>query len=217
MSYKAIIFDWDGTVVDSADHIVQSLSHAAAIAGLAQRDSAAYRNIIGLGMVDALDQLYPGITHEQMIALRNAYSNHFMATMDIANTLFPGMRDLIVSLGTTGRQCAVATGKSRKGLDRAFEATGLQTLFSASRCADETRSKPDPAMLRELLDFYGIHPHDAVMIGDTSYDMEMARRADMPAIGVNWGVHDEATLSMHGPLAVAGSVPELQALLDPQQ
>jgi len=217
VSYKAVIFDWDGTVVDSADHIVHSLSHAAASAGLPVRERAAYRNIIGLGMVDALDQLYPGITHDQMIALRDAYSNHFMATMDVANTLFPGMQDMIAKLGSAGRQCAVATGKSRRGLDRAFEATGLQSLFSASRCADETRSKPNPTMLRELLEFYGIHPHDAVMIGDTSYDMEMAQRADMPAIGVNWGVHDEATLSKHGPLAVVGSVLALQALLDLQQ
>jgi len=213
--YKAVIFDWDGTVVDSAEHIVDSLLHAASVAALPLLERQAYRNIIGLGLSDALDQLYPGITREQMIALRNAYSQHFMSTIDTANHLFPGMHNIIADLGERGAECAVATGKSRRGLERAFQTTGIEPLFSASRCADETRSKPDPAMLRELLDYYGIHPHDAVMIGDTSYDMEMARRIDMPAIGVNWGVHTEDVLSEHKPLAIAASVDELQKLLQP--
>lgn len=215
MSYRAVFFDWDGTVVDSAEHIVDSLLHAARVAALPQHERQAYRNIIGLGLVDALDTLYPGITREQMRALSSAYSQHFMSAMDKANRPFPGMQDILVGLGKRNIECAVATGKSRKGLDRAFETSGLQVHFSASRCADETRAKPDPAMLRELLDFYGIHPHDAVMIGDTSYDMEMARHMDMPAIGVNWGVHSEEALAGHGPLAIAASVEELQQLLGP--
>lgn len=209
MSYKAVIFDWDGTLVDSAHHIADSLLHAATQSGLPPREPDEYRNIIGLGIIEALDTLYPGISHATMVKLRDAYSHHFMATADQANRLFDGMQPLLDALGSGETIRAVATGKSRRGLQRALDSCQLAETFHVTRCADETRSKPDPAMLREILAFCGLQPHEAVMIGDTSYDMEMARRLGMPAIGVTWGVHDADRLGAHEPLTIVEAVPEL--------
>jgi phosphoglycolate phosphatase len=107
----------------------------------------------------------------------------------------------------------VATGKSRRGLDAALASSGLLPHFDITRCADETRSKPDPAMLLEILAFYDLAPEQAVMIGDTTYDMEMAQRIGMPAIGVRWGVHDHERLSQFGPVAIVDTVPQLQQVL----
>jgi len=213
MRWRLIIFDWDGTVVDSADHIASCLHQAAEHVGLPVRPAADYRNIIGLGMVQALNTLYPGISDNDALALRDAYSSSFMASADQANRLFEGMHELLHTLGGRGHDCAIATGKSRRGLDRALQLTGLGPRFSASRCADETRSKPDPAMLRELLAHYRLSADEAVMIGDTRYDMEMAQRINMPAIGVSWGVHSKETLAEHGPLAITESVNELTRTL----
>ncbi|MEC7376420.1 MAG: HAD-IA family hydrolase, partial [Pseudomonadota bacterium] len=112
-----------------------------------------------------------------------------------------------------GRRCSVATGKSRRGLDSALVSSGLGSHFEFTRCADETRSKPDPTMLREILHFYGIEPEDAVMIGDTRYDLEMAQRIGMPSIGVEWGVHKRDVLGDYGPHAIVDSVPELRKVL----
>lgn len=215
MTYKAVIFDWDGTLVDSAHHIADSLLHAATQAGLPARDPDEYRNIIGLGMIEALNTLYPGISRATMAKLRDAYSNHFMATAAQANRLFEGIQPLLDALEGRDTVRAVATGKSRRGLQRALDCCGLNDAFHVTRCADETRSKPDPAMLREILAFCGLQPHEAVMIGDTSYDMEMARRLGMPAIGVTWGVHDANRLGAHEPLAIVEAVPELHGHLLP--
>ncbi|MGM0633314.1 MAG: HAD-IA family hydrolase [Pseudomonadota bacterium] len=213
MSLRVVIFDWDGTLVDSAHHIADSLLHAATGAGLPARTPEEYRNIIGLGIIEALDRLYPGISHDTMLALREGYSRHFMATADQANRLFEGVQPLLDALGGRDTLRAVATGKSRRGLLRALDGCRLHDTFHVTRCADETRSKPDPAMLREILAHCGLRPDEAVMVGDTSYDMEMARRLGMPAIGVTWGVHDRDRLAAHEPVAILESVQALQQYL----
>ena len=211
--FKVAIFDWDGTVVDSVEHITDCLHHAATTIGFPALDRAAYRNIIGLGLVEALKQLYPGITAEQMGSMRKAYSRHFMATSAANQRVFPGITGILETLHGSKRHCAIATGKSRRGLDLALQASGLAHWFHLSRCADETRSKPDPAMLLEILAHFQIEPDEAVMIGDTVYDLAMAESIGMPAIGVTWGVHESEALAAHKPIAITGDMAELQALL----
>ena len=213
MSFKAVIFDWDGTVVDSVEHIADCLQHAAIVTGYPELSRAEYRNIIGLGIIEALRRLYPDANDLDVGAMRKAYSDHFFATGASNQKIFPGMQPLIQDLGAAGRTCAVATGKSRHGLDHALNASGLISLFSVTRCADETRSKPDPLMLAEILEHLQLKPEEAVMIGDTSYDLQMARNIGMPAIGVRWGVHPEDVLSACKPLALVDNAESLRNLL----
>ena len=206
---KVAIFDWDGTVVDSVEHITDCLHFAATHIGFPALAREQYRNIIGLGLVEALRSLYPHITTDQMQAMRNAYSKHFMRTSASHQRAFNGIPELLSSLKRAGIICAVATGKSRKGLNLALESSGLTHHFDLTRCADETRSKPDPTMLQEILQELDLPAHSAVMVGDTSYDMEMAHRISMPAIGVKWGVHPPETLATFSPAAIVGTADEL--------
>ncbi|MBU2875501.1 HAD family hydrolase [Marinobacter salexigens] len=213
MDVKAVIFDWDGTLVDSVDHIAESLHQAATELGYPALEREAYRDIIGLGMVEALGRLYPGISHDEMTAIREGYANYFFRKVTTPQSLFDGMADVVLDLQSSGRGCSVATGKSRKGLDPALVSSGLGAHFDITRCADETRSKPDPRMLEEILLFYGIEPAQAVMIGDTRYDLEMAQRIGMPSIGVEWGVHKRDVLGSYGPRAIVDSVSDLRSVL----
>ncbi|SFM19604.1 HAD family hydrolase [Marinobacter zhejiangensis] len=211
--HKVVIFDWDGTVVDSVEHITDSLHQAATELGFPALERAAYRDIIGLGIVEALEALYPGIRRDEMQAMREGYGRYFFSRKTSPQQVFAGMVDVLADLNSVGRMCAVATGKSRGGLDRALSDSGLGEYFRVTRCADETRSKPDPTMLEEILAHLEIAPEDAVMIGDTRYDLDMAQRINMPAIGVEWGVHDRSVLQQYGPYAVVDSVKALREAL----
>lgn len=213
MKYKAVIFDWDGTLIDSVDHIANSLRQAAEAVGLPVRTTQAYRDIIGLGMVEALDKLYPGLSRAGMKAIRERYADFFFSESVLPSSIFPGMADLLDQLSAGGAQLAVATGKSRRGLDHALETSGLDGRFAITRCADETRSKPDPLMLHEILGHFRLQPSQAVMIGDTVYDMDMAARARMPSIGVTWGVHETEQLALYEPVQVVHAVEDLNAVL----
>lgn len=213
MNVRVVIFDWDGTLVDSVEHIADSLHQAATDLGYPALEREAYRDIIGLGMVEALEKLYPGISREEMNRIREGYAGYFFKKVTTPQNVFEGMADVVADLRNAGRQCSVATGKSRRGLNSALVSSGLGGHFEITRCADETRSKPDPTMLREILQFYGIEPEDAVMIGDTRYDLEMAKRIGMPSIGVEWGVHKRDVLGDYDPHAIVESVPELRKVL----
>jgi len=211
--HKVVIFDWDGTVVDSVEHIADSLHQAATELGFPALEREAYRDIIGLGIVEALEALYPGISRDEMLAMRDGYARYFFSKQTTPLQVFAGMTDVLADLNACGLVCAVATGKSRRGLDQALLTSGLGDHFQVTRCADETRSKPDPAMLLEIVEHFGITPDDAVMIGDTRYDLDMAQRISMPSIGVEWGVHDRAVLQQYAPRAVVDSVAGLRAAL----
>ncbi len=213
MNVRVVIFDWDGTLVDSVEHIADSLHQAATDLGYPALEREAYRDIIGLGMVEALEKLYPGISREEMNRIREGYAGYFFKKVTTPQNVFEGMADVVADLRNAGRQCSVATGKSRRGLDSALVSSGLGGHFEITRCADETRSKPDPTMLKEILQFYGIESEDAVMIGDTRYDLEMAKRIGMPSIGVEWGVHKRDVLGDYDPHAIVESVPELRRVL----
>ena len=207
--YRAVIFDWDGTLVDSLDHITASLAAAAEDCGLPQRSNYELRDIIGLGLVEALQRLYPGITDSEMALLREAYGNHFFSSVATPLSLYEGVAGVLDELFNAGAALAVATGKSRKGLDKALISTGLGPRFRLTRCADETRSKPNPRMLREIMLELAVEPSEALMIGDTVYDLDMAARIGMPSVGVTWGVHDASALLAYKPVQIVNTVAEL--------
>lgn len=213
MNVKVVIFDWDGTLVDSVEHIADSLEQAATDLGYPAREREAYRDIIGLGMVEALEKLYPGLSRREMDSIREGYAGYFFKKVTTPQNVFVGMADVVSDIRLSGRGCSVATGKSRRGLARALDTSGLGKHFEITRCADETRSKPDPTMLQEIIRFYGIEPSEAVMIGDTRYDLDMAQRIGMPSIGVEWGVHKRDVLSEYEPHAIVDTVPELRRVL----
>ena len=211
MKYPLIVFDWDGTIIDSAATIVECIRQSAVDIGLEPPERSRASHVIGLGLQDALRQAVPDLPPERYLEFVSLYRKHFLARED-SMRLFDGMRELLREL-SAGRRLAIATGKSRKGLQRALQASGLEALFAASRCADETSPKPHPAMLLEILDELSLAPADALMIGDTSHDLEMARSAGVAALAVTYGAHPEQALAACGPLGCFRTVAELRAWL----
>lgn len=184
------IFDWDGTLSDSTETITRAMQQSARDLGWPAPDESAVRNIIGLGMPEALATLFPHQGPEAYEKMRQRYSEHFLAA-DLArpSVFFPAVMETLTHLRDQGHWITVATGKSRRGMNRVMSAMGLEGFFHASRCADETASKPEPLMLEQLLDEFRAPAEEAVMIGDTEYDMDMARRIEMPRIAVSYGAH----------------------------
>ncbi len=197
-----VIFDWDGTLLDSSDKIVSCMQSAASSVGCQSRSAAAICNIIGLELNRAIATLYPAFSAADIARFRDAYAQHFIAADRSPCNYFDGVASGLRRLHAEGHRLCVATGKSRRGLDRVFSHLPEAGLFVASRCADETASKPDPQMLHELCEELRVPPQQAVMVGDTEYDLEMAARAEMPAIGVSYGVHHPERLRRWSPVAV---------------
>lgn len=212
-SPSLFIFDWDGTLMDSERQIVHCMQAAADDLGVVVPAYEAVRGIIGLGLPEAIQQIFPGQDAVSREAIRQAYARHFLGGSGGGSRLFPHARELLDELRGAGHHLAIATGKSRLGLDRVLGATGLTNTFHITRCADETASKPDPLMLREILAGLGVEPGGALMIGDTTFDLEMAARASVPSIGLAHGVHAEADLWRHSPLAIVPDLPALAALI----
>ena len=210
--YSLVVFDWDGTLIDSAGTIVECIQQSARDMGLPVPDADRARHVIGLGLHDSLRIAVPDLAVEDYREFAALYRRHFLARED-AMSLFPGVRELIDELRAEGRTLAVATGKSRRGLDRAFAASGLGAHFAASRCADETDPKPHPAMLLELMQELAVSAEVAVMVGDTSHDLEMARSARVDAVAVTYGAHPEAALRALGPRGCVASVEALRTWL----
>lgn len=208
--YRLVIFDWDGTLVDSTQRIIDSMQRAAKDVGLPSVPDAAIQNIIGLGLPEALQIVWPAIMPDQLETMRSVYAGYFVSGSQVAMSFFPGAREMLRQLLCQGYLLAVATGKSRKGLDRMLRDLEVGDLFAATRCADETRSKPDPLMLHELLHELSIPPEEALMIGDTTYDLDMANAAGMASIAMGHGAHDDNELLACGPLAICHSIQQLQ-------
>jgi len=211
--YEVVVFDWDGTLVDSEAHIVSSIEHAARAVGLPALSYNTIKNIIGLGMREALLVLYPELTDEQIVVLRKHYSHFFFSKVVDQTMLFDGVLETLDQLQSSGLKLAVATGKSRNGLDKALVATGLKPYFDIERCADETRSKPHPMMLAQISEYFSLPPAKMFLVGDTEYDLEMAARFGMDSIGVSYGVHDVARLDKHKPLRIVDHISEILALI----
>ena len=214
MKYRLLVFDWDGTIINSASAIAECIRLAAADVGLPVPTKEQASHVIGLGLHDALRHAVPDLRPEHVPEFVERYREHFRARED-AMDLFAGMRALIERLSDERTLC-IATGKSRRGLDRALDATGLRRYFRASRCADETHPKPHPAMLLELMDELDVAAGGALMIGDTSHDLEMARAAGVDALAVTYGAHAEDNLRSCQPRACVASVAELERWLSEQ-
>lgn len=205
---ELIVFDWDGTIMDSAAEIVGAMQQAIADLGLPERPPEAMRELIGLGLDDVLARLFPELETRRVRELLMAYRARYTAPGP-GSTLFAGVHDTLTVLRESGHTLAVATGKSRRGLDRGLAETGLGRFFRISRCADETVPKPAPDMLEDILLRTATEPGRALMVGDTEYDMAMAAAAGVPAVGVACGVHDPGRLHKAGALAV---LPDVAAL-----
>lgn len=207
--FDLVVFDWDGTLMDSQARIVACIQASFADLGLPAPSRQAASDIIGLGLDEAMARLWPGSDASDREAVAGHYRRHFLETNETPSALFPGAREMLEQLAAEGYLLAVATGKSRLGLDRALGETGLGGLFQATRCADETFSKPHPQMLLELMDELGVTARRTLMIGDTEYDLRMAANARAWSLAVCHGVHAPARLRLFGPLACLESLPEI--------
>lgn len=192
------MFDWDGTLMDSETQIVSCLHAAIHDLKVAPMDDDTVKNVIGLGLREAIDMLVPGQNaafHQQFVE----YYRHHWFQSD-SSLLFDGVAGLLEEMRQGGFLLAVATGKARRGLERVLKETGLEGHFDGTRCADEAPSKPHPGMLEELMGELAVSPSQTVMVGDTEYDMEMATRAGVHKVAVTTGVHSQARLLKHQPL-----------------
>jgi phosphoglycolate phosphatase len=211
--FDLIVFDWDGTLMDSTTAIIASMQAAARDLGVTVPDKRSASYVIGLGLQDALQAAVPDLDPRNYPKMAERYRHHYLS-QDHQLTLFPGARAMLDDLAEQGYFLAVATGKSRVGLNRAMASAGVTSLFDATRCADETFSKPNPAMLLELTRELGQDMSRTVMIGDTTHDLQMAGNAGAAAISVHYGAHPAAELAAHAPLFGAESIGELHRWLN---
>jgi phosphoglycolate phosphatase len=198
---KLLIFDWDGTLSDSVARIAKCMQMAAREYSLQVPEYSDVAEIVGLGLHEATMRLFPGANHYEASLLQASYSKHYRSEDHNPCDFFPGVVETLEDLRAAGYQMAVATGKSRAGLNRVLAALGMEDFFHSSRCADETLSKPHPLMLEELLAEFDLLPEQAVMVGDTEFDMQMAENASMPRIAVSYGAHHIDRLRAFKPLA----------------
>lgn len=204
---RLVIFDWDGTLCDSTAKITRCVQIAADSIGLPALDEVTVKGIIGLGLFEACQTLYPNIEEGDVHRLAKAYSYHFLQDED-RPPLYSGALELMEALRGRGVQMAIATGKSRKGLNRILDEMALAHWFDFTRCADETASKPNPLMLNQILAEAQCRPHQAVMIGDTEFDLAMAGAIEMPCIGVTYGAHPPGRLHAHAPVLMTNDLRE---------
>ena len=211
--YDLLVFDWDGTLFDSTALIARCIQQACADLGTAVPSEEDARYVIGLGLIDALQHVAPALPRERYRELGERYRHHYLAAQDEV-MLFEGTREMLEMLRGRGHVLGIATGKTRRGLDDALRIAALEGLFHVTRTADETASKPDPRMLRELMAEAGIAPDRTLMVGDTTHDLQLAANAGAHAIGVSYGAHTHDAFAAYDPRHVAHSVAELRAWLE---
>ena len=210
--FDLIAFDWDGTLFDSTQIIVRCIQEAVQDVGGARPSDAAAAYVIGMALTQALAHAAPDVPPEKYPELGNRYRYHYLHHQDDL-ALFDGVLPMLDALRARGHLLAVATGKSRRGLDEALQSVQLRGVFDGSRTADETAGKPHPLMLKELMAEFGVPGERVLMIGDTTHDLEMAQRAGCASVGVAYGAHATEGFAAFGPLTVAASVAELDAWL----
>ncbi len=206
--FDLIAFDWDGTLFDSTAIIVRCIQAAVADVGGAVPSQQAASYVIGMGLMQALAHAAPDVPPEKYPQLGERYRHHYWAHQhDIS--LFDGVLPMLSDLKARHHWLAVATGKSRRGLDEALQAVELKGVFDGSRTADETAGKPSPLMLHELMREFGVEPERTLMIGDTTHDLQMAVNAGCASVGVSYGAHEPDAFHELRPLHIAHSVSEL--------
>lgn len=211
MKYKLVIFDWDGTLMDSVGKIVSSMQEAGRINGQAAPSPQAVQDIIGLSLEVAVGRLFPGVDAKVQKDIHDHYKDQYANHNKTPTPLFDGAAQLLSELKSSGYKLAVATGKGRRGLQRVWAMSDTEAFFDGSRCADDAQSKPSPDMLHQLLSELNVSVNEAVMIGDSEFDMAMAKAIDMDRIGVSFGAHSAEQLQAHGPLTVIDQLSDLRA------
>ncbi len=207
--YKMIIFDWDGTLMDSLSRIVSCMQAAGNDFGLPALTESEVHEIIGLGLGEAISELYPQLVPDEIQQFRERYAHHYLRQDQAPSQFYDGIVPMLDNLRERPTLLSVATGKSRKGLDRVMNAVSSGHYFHSSRCADETESKPSPRMVLELLELHGIAPEEAVVVGDTEFDMAMAQSAGVDRLGVGWGAHRLHRLEKYQPQGCFETVKDL--------
>ena len=204
--YELIVFDWDGTLMDSRARIVVCMQAGFRSAGFDVPSDEAVAALIGLGLDEVVHRLSPDCSTQQQKTIADAYRTHFFTNTETPSCLFEGAVETLEILKDAGLQLAIATGKSRRGLEKDLDDAGVRELFDFSRCADETRSKPHPDMLEEIMDRLGVLAAKTLMVGDTDFDMHMANNAGADALAVSYGVHDRERLLQTQPAGVIDAV-----------
>ncbi|WDU63459.1 HAD-IA family hydrolase [Pseudomonas poae] len=217
LDYKLLIFDWDGTLCNSIGRIVESMHVASTRLGFERCTDFAVKGIIGLGLPEAIRTLYPRISDAELVAFRDHYADHYIALEATPSPLFDGVMQSLEAFRAEGYHLAVATGKARRGLDRVLKAHGFEGFFDITRAADETASKPHPLMLEQILAHCGVAPRQALMVGDASFDLMMARNAGMDSVAVSYGAQAGETLQQYEPRLTIDHFSELQAWLSRAQ
>lgn len=207
--YQLIVFDWDGTLSDSTGHIVDCMRKAIIELDLPLLSDKRISHIIGLGLFEAVTTLFPDLDENKRHQLGQTYKDIWLSSPH-EPSMFDNAIDLVTKLNSHDLFIGVATGKSRKGLNKVLKATGLGEHFHATRCADECHSKPHPQMLEELMDYTGVMPNQTLMIGDTEFDMQMANNAGADCLAISHGAHDEQTLLACKPQALVHNLFEVE-------
>lgn len=208
-AFELIVFDWDGTLMDSHQRILDCLKAAADDCDAEQLSDDTFSNVIGLGLKEATQSLYPDFSAHEVNTYSDRYRYHYLVENSTHSPLFKGARDVLQTLKDNGYWMAVATGKGRQGLDLVLDESDLRSFFLSTRCASETFSKPHPRMLEEIMHELAIEPEQTLMIGDTEYDMELAQNAGTHSLAVSYGVHSLDRLLKHNPLGHINQIHEL--------
>lgn len=208
-AYQLVIFDWDGTLMDSTGHIVSCMQQAITRLELPPLSDAQVSHIIGLGLNEAVQTLYPGTSAADTQKLANTYREIWLGN-PVESPLFPNARELVSQLAEQDVLLGVATGKARRGLDKVFASTGLGKFFVSSRCADECHSKPHPQMVEELMTYCGASPSDTLMVGDTEFDLLMGHNAGAESLAVTSGAHPRHRLEACTPKGIVDDLHQVE-------
>lgn len=210
---KLVIFDWDGTLFDSIDKICLSMLQAGELANAPGRQTDDVKNIIGLSLDKAVSVIWPELNKNECDVIIEHYKYLYRAADQTPSKAYDGVMEVLEKLHSANIKMAVATGKSRRGLDRVMTATKTGHYFSSTRCADETLSKPHPLMLEQILTELSLSPDQAIMVGDTEYDLNMATNAGMKSVGVTYGAHSKARLEALQPYGLLNNFNQLTTIL----